>query len=301
VLAKRDIQWPCRNAIQIYNAIRRISVEMIGGMGESCSPNHNRPGLFSSSVDVKFQVSLRSRHAHLDSRSTALAVSMMDNDLELRDFANVTRLFPLPNLVMFPHVVLPLHIFEPRYRQMTEDALAGDRLITMVQITPPARGEHWTEPVPLESVGCLGKIIQHERLADGRFNLLLLGRKRVRLLREIATEKLYRIAEVDILQDQPAALPEGPARAELIGLFRQLFESQRKLDPDLAELLNKPVPLGLLADIITHALDLPPALKQRLLAESSVDRRVDTIRTILRLVTPGEGRHRPFPPPFSVN
>lgn len=74
---------------------------------------------------------------------------MMDNDFELRDFANVTRLFPLPNLVMFPHVVLPLHIFEPRYRQMTEDALAGDRLITMVQITPPARGEHWTEPVPL--------------------------------------------------------------------------------------------------------------------------------------------------------
>ena len=74
---------------------------------------------------------------------------MMDNDLELRDFANVTRLFPLPNLVMFPHVVLPLHMFEPRYRQMTEDALAGDRLITMVQITPPTRGEHWTEPVPL--------------------------------------------------------------------------------------------------------------------------------------------------------
>jgi Lon protease-like protein len=226
---------------------------------------------------------------------------MMDNDLDLRDFANVTRLFPLPNLVMFPHVVLPLHIFEPRYRQMTEDALAGDRLITMVQITPPARGEHWTEPVPLESVGCLGKIIQHERLANGRFNLLLLGRKRVRLLREIATEKLYRIAEVAILQDQPAALPEGPARAELIGLFRQLFESQRKLDPALAELLNKPVPLGLLADIITHALDLPPALKQRLLAESSVDRRVDTIRTVLRQVTPGEGQHRPFPPPFSVN
>ena len=227
--------------------------------------------------------------------------ALMDNDLDLRDFANVTRLFPLPNLVMFPHVVLPLHIFEPRYRQMTEDALAADRLITIVQITPPARGEHWTEPVPLESVGCLGKIIQHERLADGRFNLLLLGRKRVRLLREIATEKLYRIAEVDILQDQPAALPEDPARAELIGLFRQFFESRRKLDPDLAEFLNKPVPLGLLADIITHALDLPLALKQRLLAENSVDRRVDTIRSVLRQVTPGEGQHRPFPPPFSVN
>jgi uncharacterized protein len=227
--------------------------------------------------------------------------AMMDNDLDLRDFANVTRLFPLPNLVMFPHVVLPLHIFEPRYRQMTEDALAGDRLISMIQITPPPRGEHWREPVPLESVGCLGKIIQHKRLADGRFNILLLGRKRVRLQREIATDKLYRIAEVEILEDQPAALPEGPARAELIGLFRQLFKGKQKLDPDLDELLNKPVPLGLLADIITHALDLPPALKQRLLAESSVDQRVDTIRSLIRQVSRGEGQHRPFPPPFSPN
>jgi uncharacterized protein len=227
--------------------------------------------------------------------------AMMDNDRGLRDFANVTRLFPLPNLVMFPHVVLPLHIFEPRYRQMTEDALAADRLLSLIQITPPFPGEHLREPVPLESVGCLGRIIQHDRLADGRFNILLLGRKRIRLLREISTEKLYRLAEVEILEDQPAALPESPARAELIGLFRRLFKSQRKLDPDLDELLSKPVPLGLLADIITHALDLPPALKQKLLAENSVDRRVDTIRSLLLQVSHGEGLHRPFPPPFSAN
>ncbi len=226
---------------------------------------------------------------------------MMDNDLDLRDFANVTRLFPLPNLVMFPHVVLPLHIFEPRYRQMTEDALADDRLITIVQISPPPKGDYWSEPVPIESVGCLGKIIQHDRLADGRFNMLLLGRKRVRLQREVTTSKLYRIAEVEILEDEPVTSPDEPARSELTGLFRQLFESQRKLDPDLAELLNKPVPLGLLVDIITHALDLPPALKQRLLAENSVARRVDTIRSVLREVTSGEYPHRPFPPPFSVN
>ena len=168
-----------------------------------------------SVADVKLSGTVPGRPSRkLGFEIERLAVTqMMENDLDLRDFANVTRLFPLPNLVMFPHVVLPLHIFEPRYRQMTEDALAGDRLITMVQITPPAKGEHWTEPVPLEPVGCLGKIIQHERLANGRFNLLLLGRKRVRLLREIATEKLYRIAEVDILEDQQAALPEEPARA----------------------------------------------------------------------------------------
>ena len=126
---------------------------------------------------------------------------MMDDDLDLRGFSNVARVFPLPNLVMFPHVVLPLHIFEPRYRQMTEDALADDRLITMIQIRPAARGQRWDEPVPLEVVGCLGRIIQHERLSDGRFNFLLLGRKRVRMNREIRTGKLYRMVEVEIMED----------------------------------------------------------------------------------------------------
>ena len=60
----------------------------------------------------------------------------MDDDFDLKDFTNVCRLFPLPGVVLFPHAVLPLHIFEPRYRQMTEDALATDRLIAIVQLRP---------------------------------------------------------------------------------------------------------------------------------------------------------------------
>ena len=72
----------------------------------------------------------------------------MDFDYDLREFGGVCRLFPLPDLVCFPHALLPLHIFEPRYRQMTEDALAGDQFITMVQIRPAAEGSPWAEPVP---------------------------------------------------------------------------------------------------------------------------------------------------------
>jgi Lon protease-like protein len=225
---------------------------------------------------------------------------MNDPDLDLQDFPHVTRLFPLPDLVMLPHVILPLHIFEPRYRQMTEDALAGDRLITMIQIGTP-QGRPWIEPVPLEEVGCLGKIIQHERLPDGRFNMLLLGWKRVRLSREIATGKLYRGAEIEVLEDEDSSQPEGPARAELTGLFRQLFEQRQGVDPDLAELLGKAVPLGVLTDIIAHALPLPPALKQCLLAETSVDRRVETIQSVLKKAVAAEGQRRVFPPPFSPN
>jgi Lon protease-like protein len=225
----------------------------------------------------------------------------MDHDFDLRGFGDITRLFPLPNLVMFPHVVLPLHIFELRYRQMTEDALAGDRLITMIQISPLPEGKTWTEPPPLEEVGCLGKIIQHERLADGRFNFLLLGRKRVRLRREIATGKLYRSAEVEILEDVPPTQPEELERTELIGLFRQVFERHQKLDPDFAELLEKGVSLGVLTDVISHALALPASLKQCLLAETSVDQRVENIRLLLRKVATADEPRRMFPPPFSPN
>jgi Lon protease-like protein len=127
---------------------------------------------------------------------------MMDFNAELGNFSNRCRLFPLPDVVLFPHALLPLHIFEPRYRQMTEDALAGDRLVTMVQIRPSVKGSRWVEPVPIMEVGCLGKIVQHERLADGRFNFLLLGCKRVRLKREIPGTTLYRIAEAEIMEDE---------------------------------------------------------------------------------------------------
>ena len=226
---------------------------------------------------------------------------MMDHEPDLRNFDNVSRLFPLPDFVMFPHVILPLHIFEPRYRQMTADALAGDSLITMIQIASPPQGNQWTEPVPLERVGCLGRIVQHDRLADGRYNLLLLGLKRVRLRQEIPSGKLYRIAEVELLQDIDPHQPQEPARAELTRLFRQMLESRSRLDADIDELLRKPVSLGLLCDIMAHSLPLPAALKQSLLEQTSVDRRLEIVLSILRQISSGERRSSPFPPPFSMN
>jgi Lon protease-like protein len=226
---------------------------------------------------------------------------MIDHQLDLRDSANVCRLFPLPNFVMFPNVVIPLHIFEPRYRQMTEDALADDRLIAMIQISPPPLGKPWTEPVPLEQVGCLGRIVQYEQLSSGRFNLLLLGLKRVRLRKELFSWKLYRTAEVEILDDRAPLQPVEPVRAELIGLFRQILEKRTQLDPDIADLLSKPISLALLSDLVAHSLALPPALKQNLLGETSVDQRVDIIRSVLHQILSGEQRTSPFPPPFSIN
>jgi uncharacterized protein len=225
----------------------------------------------------------------------------MDFQSELYDFSNQCRLFPLPDVVLFPHTLLPLHIFEPRYRQMTEDALADDQLVTMVQVRPIVKGSPWVEPVPIMDVGCLGKIIQHERLANGRFNFLLMGCKRVRLKREILSVKLYRIAEAEIIEDEEADPAIEARRDELIGLFRRAFEKRQRLDEDLSALLQSSVPLGVLSDIIAHALGLPPLTKQELLAEPKVERRVETLRRILRHIVEYDVSTRVFPPPFSAN
>src|SRR5438270_1015353 len=103
----------------------------------------------------------------------------MNEDHILSAFQNVCRLFPLAGIVLFPHAVLPLHIFEPRYRQMTEDALADDKLVTIVQLrSPTSSTANALGSPPIEEIGCLGRILQHERLDDGHFNIMLLGRKR---------------------------------------------------------------------------------------------------------------------------
>lgn len=99
--------------------------------------------------------------------------------------------FPLAGALLFAGGQLPLHIFEPRYREMVRDALAGDRLIAMVQ---PRDAQ---EPPSLFQVGCLGRIGASETLADGRFNIVLDGVGRFRIVREVEAATAYRQIEID--------------------------------------------------------------------------------------------------------
>ena len=226
----------------------------------------------------------------------------MEDDYDLKGFDNSCRMFPLPGVVLFPHAVLPLHIFEPRYRQMTEDALATDRLIAIVQIRESGDQTPDNDP-ELEAVGCLGRIFKHERLPDGRYNFLLLGRKRIRLDREVANGKLYRSSKVTIIEDHEADTEIEGRRRELVALFRKVQEGE--IDPDLNALFETEIPLGVLADIITQAMGFSATTKQAYLAEPSVARRVlsliDRLRNggseTERLITP----RGTFPPPFSRN
>src|SRR5271166_4788446 len=106
---------------------------------------------------------------------------MSDDDSALTDFSGTVRLFPLPNLVLFPHVMQPLHIFEPRYRQLTADALAADRLITLALLRPGWEADYDGKPA-IHPVACIGRVVAEQRLDDGRFNILLRGLSRLRVL-----------------------------------------------------------------------------------------------------------------------
>lgn len=108
-----------------------------------------------------------------------------------------TRLsiFPLPGAVLYPGLQLPLHIFEPRYRALVKDALARDRRIAMIQ----PQGQE--DGAALFSVGCVGKIGQVEALDDGRFNLVLEGEARFRLIREIDAVTPFRQVEAELLPE----------------------------------------------------------------------------------------------------
>ncbi len=107
----------------------------------------------------------------------------MFEPIDLTSFQGKLPLFPLPNVVHFPHVALPLHIFEERYRAMVGDAIEADRLIGIVLLKPGYEADYEGYP-EIHDVACLGKIVEDHRLPDGRYNILLLGAKRGRILRE---------------------------------------------------------------------------------------------------------------------
>lgn len=227
---------------------------------------------------------------------------MNDDPLSLGDFSGTVRLFPLPNLVMFPSVVQPLHIFEPRYRQMLADALEDDRLIGMVLLQPGWEEDYHLRPA-IHPVGCLGKVFKEERLADGRYNLLLHGLHRVRIRDEIDSPKLYRVANGDLLEDHTSlTLPQEQELRRALGeLVPAWFAAHGSPSAPLDKLLHGDLSLGTLTDVFSFALPLGQELKQRLLEELDVGRRARLLTEHLRqqLGLPSSGRS--FPPNFSTN
>jgi Lon protease-like protein len=194
-------------------------------------------------------------------------------------------IFPLPNVVFFPRAVLPLHIFEERYKAMTADALAGDRLVAMALLRPGWEANYYARPA-VEPVVCIGKIVSSEELPDGKYNFLLHGLARAKILSEKPSDS-YRIARVQPLQEMPPMeIDLANQRQRLTEIFCHEPLASLPQVHQLKRFVNSPMPTGEVADLIAfHLLNSVP-LKQSLLAETDITRRVSRVVDALEAATP---------------
>lgn len=195
---------------------------------------------------------------------------------------DIIPIFPLPETVLLPGEVLPLHIFEPRYREMVRDALSGHRIIGMVQILPGHEGEQPFNP-PVREVGCAGVIARHHELEDGRFLIWLLGVERFRIRRELSTVTRYRLASIrheataGTGADESLTLKRLTLLASLTSLLDRRVEGGEEAVNDLVRQLGK-VDDEPLAAATAQILGLSGAEKQRLLEASDTQERFDLLR-----------------------
>ena len=193
-------------------------------------------------------------------------------------------IFPLPNVVLFPNVFLPLHIFEPRYREMVADALKNDRMIGMALLRPGWQGDYEGRPA-VYPIGCSGVITHVDRLEDGRYNIVLRGVERFRIIEE--DDRLsYRRAHVEQLPDATCLREDTAAirtqRAKLDALLAPTVE--RSLT-DFAGEAKIPEAMGDedLVNALAQYLDLEPLEKQALLEKLSLRSRAESLVELLEM------------------
>lgn len=191
-------------------------------------------------------------------------------------------IFPLPNLVFFPGTVVPLHIFESRYRRMIQDVLAGDGVLALTLLKPGWEA-HDTDRPPIHPVGCAGRLLEVTNLPEGRFNVRLAGLARVRL-DEYESLQPYRMARVDLLPEQLPAdgcAEMREARNDLLGAYG-LLVAEITGRQSLALEGARSAPFHALVNTLSAHLDLPSVLKQELLDVDSVLERSRVVARVLR-------------------
>jgi Lon protease-like protein len=180
-------------------------------------------------------------------------------------------LFPLPGVVLLPGTLLPLHIFEPRYREMVARALEGDRMIGMALLKPG--WETAAEPPPIHPIGGAGEIVESEDLPDGRYNILLEGRFRYRVIEEASPDP-YRMARVEELPARPFVSREDrdKAVAASVALFSEIAK-----DLELPPLPQGALSGERLASEIAVRLRYGPPELQNILETDSLPARYETL------------------------
>ena len=231
------------------------------------------------------------------------------------DFDGRVRLFPLPELVVFPHAMQPLHIFEPRYCDLLTESLAADQLIAMATLEGGIASVPQNEP-PIASTVCLAKIISHAEVENDQHNILLVGTRRAKIVHEIDAGRPFRIAQVQVADD--VYPPSGAEfrlglKKSLLNAFGEIIPASANAQQNLHELMAGQMGLGPITDIISYTLPFDVQEKLALLGEPDVDTRACELIRLLQsgsielhsvsveeqtVVDTGNER---FPPPFSLN
>jgi Lon protease-like protein len=190
-------------------------------------------------------------------------------------------IFPLPDLTFFPHTMLPLHIFEARYRAMITDCLSRDQRLAVVGLRPGYEADYEGRPA-VHGVMGVGRIVQWERLASGRYNLVLRGECRARIDRELPADTLYRMVAATPLEERGA---EGPAVATLAAQVKsrtaRILAAVGRSGADLQVTLEQLSDPGRLCDQIASTLVPSPVTRQALLEELDVERRLERLAAAL--------------------
>lgn len=217
-------------------------------------------------------------------------------------FSGRVPIFPLHNGVLFPNAFLPLHIFEPRYRAMTAEALGGEGLIAMAAFQSGWESEYYGNPALREVVG-IGKLLEHEKQPDGTYNIILYGVARARIVEEVSQDP-YRVAKVALLEDQPE---RGKKYERLRRLLLQFYNGILK--KALKGAFASPpadLPLGPLCDLLGALLAFDAPIKQAMLEDLDVGSRCDRLVSLLEGSNApgfggGEVHKAPWPPGPSMN
>lgn len=226
-----------------------------------------------------------------------------DSSGAIAGFSGRAPIFPLPDASLFPNVLLPLHVFEPRYRCMVEDVLQTDGLLALALLKDPHDQDYATKTCAIHETVCLAQIVSEERLDDGRYYLLLQGLCRARVLAEIPTPLPYRTGLLKPVSDEYAADPvidRQHRKQELVARFSSLFP-QLGGEQKLLAALDSDVALGELCDVIAHAMRLDAKTAWRLLEQADVDERSELILNLLKLQCREPADTPAFPPSFSLN
>jgi Lon protease-like protein len=189
-------------------------------------------------------------------------------------------IFPLPDVTFFPHTLLPLHVFEARYRAMVMDVLARDRRLAVVKLKPGFEATYAGKPA-VHAVAGAGEIVSWERLATGRYNILVKGEWRVRIESERPSDTLYRLVTAQPLEDVAPTTDVSAALARIRDACGRLL---RALDRP-ADLLDTALATGqepgVIADRIAAAVVPDAALRQELLETLDVSRRLERLGAAL--------------------